>query len=142
MLADPSAFLEPGVTIILGEMSLGAHAYINRGTFIDCRGRVEIGARTLIGSNVTILTATHPVMESYPRAGPVDFEPVVIGANAWIGAASTILPGVIIEDGAVVAAGSLVRGHLEADTLYAGVPARPKKQLTSGQSARAGDQLN
>lgn len=71
-------------------------------------------------------------MAGYPRAGAVEFAEVIIESDVWIGAASTILPGAIIRRGSVVAAGSIVRGELQPDRMYAGVPAREKRQLPHG----------
>ncbi|MBC8076121.1 MAG: hypothetical protein H7Y32_08620 [Chloroflexales bacterium] len=55
--------------------------------------------------------------------------PVVIGRNVWVGAKATILQGVTIGDGAVVAAGAVVTRDVAAYTLVAGVPARPIRAL-------------
>ena len=51
--------------------------------------------------------------------------PVVIGADAWIGASATILLGVHVGEGAVVGAASLVRDDVPAMAVVAGIPARP-----------------
>ena len=55
--------------------------------------------------------------------------PIVIGDDVWIGGHSTILPGVVIGDGAVIAAGSVVTENVEPLTLVAGNPARLKKRI-------------
>ncbi|AJQ95193.1 acetyltransferase (isoleucine patch superfamily) [Gynuella sunshinyii YC6258] len=57
--------------------------------------------------------------------------PINIGNNVWIGANAVILPGVCIEDNAVVAAGAVVTQDVSAGTLVAGVPAIMKKALIS-----------
>lgn len=124
-----SAFFEAGIRFVPGHLEIGEHSYVNRGSLLDSRGGISIGNRTLIGPCVNILTATHPIMAGYPRAGPVEFEKVIIESDVWIGAASTILPGAILRRGSVVAAGSVVRGELQPNRLYAGVPAREKRQL-------------
>lgn len=129
MTVHAAAFVESQVTIVPGALTLGADCYVNRGCLLDCRGGVAVGDRTLIAPRVMILTATHPIMPGYPRAGPVTYAPVTIGADCWIGAAAIILPGVTIGAGAVVAAGSLVRESLAPDTLYAGTPARKIRDL-------------
>lgn len=49
--------------------------------------------------------------------------------SCWIGANSTILPGTVIEKGCVIAAGSVVKGLLKSNRLYAGVPAKEIRQL-------------
>jgi acetyltransferase-like isoleucine patch superfamily enzyme len=55
--------------------------------------------------------------------------PTIIGRNAWVGVNVTILPGVTIGEGAIVAAGSVVTHDIPAWTLAAGVPAKIKKEL-------------
>ena len=55
--------------------------------------------------------------------------PIVAHDGCWIGANSTILPGTVIEKGCVIAAGSVVKGLLKSNRLYAGVPAKEIRQL-------------
>lgn len=80
--------------------------------------RIRIGANSLIGYNTTILC--HEFLVDEIRLGDVD-----IGRNVMIGANCTILPGVRIGDGAVVAAGSLVNRDVPPGERWGGVPARP-----------------
>ena len=54
--------------------------------------------------------------------------PVVIGKNVWIGANSTILPGVTIHDGAIIAAGAVVTKDVPENMIVGGVPARVIKK--------------
>ena len=54
---------------------------------------------------------------------------IVVHDGCWIGANSTILPGIVIEIGCVIAAGSVVKGLLKSIRLYAGVPAKEIRQL-------------
>lgn len=133
-----TAFIEAGVSFVAGHLDLGSDCYINTGCLLDARGGIAIGARTLLGPRVAILTATHAVSDGYPRAAPATFSPVRIGPNSWIGAAATILPGTIIGQGCVVAAGSLVRGTLDGDALYAGVPAIKKRDLPRNEYSGIG----
>ena len=126
---DPTAFVEAGTTIIPGTLELGAHSYINRNCFIDAAAGVVIGAGTLLGPGVKVLTTTHAIQAGYPRAGPTLHQPVRIGRGVWIGATACILPGTVIGDGCVVGAAALVRGELFADGLYLGVPATRSRDL-------------
>ncbi|WP_376715052.1 DapH/DapD/GlmU-related protein [Janibacter limosus] len=50
--------------------------------------------------------------------------PIVIGRKVWIGANATILKGVTIGDGAIVAAGAVVTKDVPADSIVVGAPAR------------------
>jgi acetyltransferase-like isoleucine patch superfamily enzyme len=55
--------------------------------------------------------------------------PTVIGRNVWVGVNATILPGISIGEGAIVAAGAVVTQNVPPRTLVAGVPAKVVKQL-------------
>jgi len=55
--------------------------------------------------------------------------PTVIGRNAWVGVNVTILPGITVGEGAIIAAGAVVTKDIPPRTLAAGVPARIIKQL-------------
>lgn len=78
---------------------------------------ITIGDNSLLGYNSTILC--HEFLIHEYRTGEV-----VVGRDVMIGANSTILPGVVIGDGAVVAAGSLVNRDVPPGAMVAGVPAR------------------
>jgi acetyltransferase-like isoleucine patch superfamily enzyme len=119
----------PGTSIVLGSLRAGPGVFVNRDCLLEASAGIDIGQGTAIGPNVTILTLTHDISGGYPRAGKLRAEPVSIGREVWIGASATILPGAMIGDGCVIAAGALVRGQLARDGLYAGVPARRIRDL-------------
>lgn len=90
---------------------------------------VRIGDRVLIGPNVSIYTACHP-LDAAERGTFVEWaEPVTIGNDVWIGGSATILPGVTIGDGAIVGAGSVVTRDVPAGAVVGGNPARVIKKL-------------
>jgi acetyltransferase-like isoleucine patch superfamily enzyme len=101
---------------------IGARTWINRGSCLDLRGGLEIGADVSISPNVMILTAGHDLHD--PRFKYVP-QRVVIHDHVWIGSRATIMPGVTIGRGAVVAAGAIVTRDVEPLTVVGGVPARP-----------------
>ena len=78
---------------------------------------IEIGDNSIIGYNATILA--HEYLIDKLRTGKV-----VIGRNVLLGANSTVLAGVVIGDGAIISAGSLVNSDVPAGAFVGGVPAR------------------
>ncbi len=116
-------YTDPGAELVIGD-----DVFVNFGTTISASSRIEIGARTMIANQVTILDNDyHGVVERHRPPAPA---PIKIGADVWICLKATILKGVTIGDGAVIAAGSVVTRDVPAHTLVGGVPARPLRQLT------------
>lgn len=111
------------------DIHIGPEAILNHGVHIENTGRVEIGARTGLGVQTTIVTSNHELGTSDMRHGRWFREPVTIGTGCWIGARALILPGVSIGDGCLIAAGAVVRGVCEPNGVYVGVPARRIRDL-------------
>ncbi|KMY51793.1 acyltransferase [Peribacillus loiseleuriae] len=86
---------------------------------LDCMfpEKITVGRNTVIGYNTTILAHEYLIKEY--RLGEV-----VIGNEVLIGANSTILPGVVIGDGAIVSAGTLVHKDVPAGAFVGGNPMR------------------
>jgi acetyltransferase-like isoleucine patch superfamily enzyme len=104
-----------------GNLSIGDYSMINRDCVLDSRGGLQIGSRVNISPYVQIYTAEHD-------ANSCDFAesraPVTIGDYAWISTRSTILPGVTLGEGAIVAAGAVVTKDVPAYAIVGGVPAK------------------
>lgn len=147
MLKDQLAQLGTNVSvgdeIIIGfgdNIYIGNNVSINyRCTLID-NNTITIGNDVLIAPGVQMNTASHPVAleeRLTPNWVPGSSEyrwrtyalPIRIGNGCWIGANATILGGVTIGDGAVVAAGAVVTRDVPARTLVGGVPAKVIKTL-------------
>ena len=96
-------------------------------TMLDL-AEIRIGDNCLIGPDVGIYTAGHRIQPE-GRIADVYAQPVTIGNDVWIGGHSTILPGVTIGDGAVVAAGSVVTKDVPPRSLVAGNPVVFKKSI-------------
>ncbi|KAK7191818.1 acetyltransferase, CysE/LacA/LpxA/NodL family [Paraphaeosphaeria sporulosa] len=115
----------------------GIHITVGRDSFIGpnfmvldtCK--VSIGARVLIGPNVSLYTATHPVDPAIRQGiiGPEMGKEIHIGDDCWIGGGAYILPGVNIGRGVTVGAGSVVTKSVDPFTVVAGNPARVIKRL-------------
>jgi len=120
-------------------VTIADDAVLNNQIYIDASDKVSIGARTGIASRCRILTATHQIGDHHQRMGEMTSRPVTIGAGVWIGADTTVLPGVTIDDGVVIGAGSLVTEDCESDAIYVGRPARLLRRLAvdSGEVAPA-----
>lgn len=104
------------------KVELGRGTVINFGTLIDGRRyRVRTGANVSIGPEAAILTLGHdPRSPDFADRGG----DVVIGDRVWIAYRATVLPGVTIGEGAVVAAGAVVSEDVDAYAIVAGNPAR------------------
>jgi acetyltransferase-like isoleucine patch superfamily enzyme len=103
-------------------VSIGANSRINRDCMIDVRGGVTIGDNVSISPQVAISTAAHSALDPGFR---VEIRPVVIEDNVWVGMRATILGGVTLGRGSVVAAGAMVTKDVPPLTIVAGVPAKP-----------------
>ena len=108
----------------------GRHVHFGDGVYanfnLTCVDDADIfvGSHTMIGPNVTICTASHPLSPALREKALQYNRPVRIGENVWIGAGVTILPGVTIGDRSVIGAGSLVLRDVPSDVVVAGSPAR------------------
>jgi maltose O-acetyltransferase len=91
--------------------------------------QISIGDDTLLGPNVQIYTATHPINWKERASGLEFAKPVVIGRNVWIGGSAVICPGVRIGDRTVIGAGSVVTKDIPADVVAVGNPCRVIRQL-------------
>lgn len=112
---------------MIGPITIGAGCSFNRDAYI--RANVHIGDNVNIGAFSRLVTDTHQIAGPQRRAGQWSFPDIRIGNGVFIGVSCTILGGVTIGDGAVVAAGSLVNRDVPAHTIVGGVPARPIKTL-------------
>jgi len=124
----------PRVFIGSGPLVIGDGVAINRECFLDATGGIWIGDNSRLGPRVTVITVSHTVggtEATRTRRTKEDevISGVRIGDNVWIGAGSTLLPGVSIGNGSVVAAGSVVNRDCPPNGLYAGVPAKRIRDL-------------
>lgn len=105
------------------EIRVGRNVFVNQNcTFYDLGG-LDIADDVMIGPNVSILTAGHPLDPSERRAATIG-KPIVIERNVWIAAGATILGGITVGENSVVAAGSVVTRDVPPNTLVGGNPAR------------------
>lgn len=103
---------------------MGAGVYANCNLTLVDDTAIFIGDHTMIGPNVTIATAAHPILPSIRKKGIQYNVPVHIGKNCWFGAGVVVLPGVTIGDNTVVGAGSVVTKDLPANVVAVGDPCK------------------
>ncbi len=97
-------------------------------TILDIR-EVTIGDNVMIGPNTLITTVNHPLDSIGRRKHLGIAKPVKICDDVWIGGNCTILPGITIGEGSVVAAGAVVTRDVPAHTVVGGVPAKVIKEI-------------
>jgi maltose O-acetyltransferase len=112
-------------------LTVGQHSFVNYGCFLDLGAPVTIGENCQVGYQVMFATCSHEVGALPARAGAPTTSPIIVGDGVWIGARATILPGVKIGDGCVIAAGAVVIRDCAPNSIYAGVPALPVRDLAS-----------
>lgn len=103
---------------------MGKNVYANFNLTLVDDGEIYIGDYTMIGPNVTIATAGHPVLPELRQEAYQFNIPVHIGKNVWIGAGVIILPGVTVGDNTVIGAGSVVTKDVSSDVVAVGNPCR------------------
>lgn len=108
---------------------LGKNVYANFNLTLVDDAHIYIGDRTMIGPNVVIATASHPI-DAELRARCTQFNlDVHIGKNVWIGAGAVVLPGVTIGDNAVIGAGSIVNKDIPANVVAVGNPCKVLREV-------------
>lgn len=123
---QPPFYCDYGTNLCIGD-----NVFFNFNCVVLDVMRVEVGSRTLIGPNVQIYTATHPMNHLERAAGLEYARPVTIGQDVWIGGSAVICPGVTIGDRSVIGAGSVVTKDIPPDVFAAGNPGRVIRELTS-----------
>src|SRR6201987_3165472 len=128
---DSFLLIPPFYTAGGNEIRVGRNVFINQNcTFYDLGG-LDIGDDVMIGPNVSLITAGHPLEPSQRRAVTIG-KPIVIERNVWIAAGATIIGGVTVGENAVVAAGSVVTRDVPPNTLVGGNPARVIRSIGDG----------
>jgi len=117
---DTSIFMNCSFDCARG-FSIGKNSVINAKCRIDPRGLVEIGSNVTISEEVILLTMDH---DGDILGKPKLQKKIEIEDYVWIATRATILPGVKIGRGAVIAAGSVVTKNVDPFAIVAGIPAK------------------
>lgn len=113
-----------------GVLMIGDNTWIGHETLIICTAKVQIGANVDIAPRCYIGTGTHEINMQTPNiAGPGLSLPIKIGDGVWLCTHSIILPGAIIGDRSVIAAGAVVKGEVAPLEIWGGIPAKKVRKL-------------
>lgn len=109
-----------------GTIKIGNNCSLNPYCIVYGHGDVMIGNDTLVASGTKIVSSNHKYINAsiLIRNQGIETKGISIGNDVWIGSNCVILDGAIISDGVVVAANSIVRGHLESYSVYGGSPVK------------------
>lgn len=136
LLENMMGELNEGVTVLspvyfdYGSLTmLGAGTFVNHGCYFMDGGGITIGQNCFIGPFTGFYTATHPTDYARRNQGLEWAKPIRVGDNCWFGANCSVMPGVTIGNGCVIAAGSVVTKDIPDNSIAAGVPAVVKKKI-------------
>ncbi|MFQ0976877.1 sugar O-acetyltransferase [Vibrio campbellii] len=125
-----NCYIEPPLRANWGcHTYLGDNVYANFNLTLVDDTYIYIGNSVMIGPNVTIATAGHPIDPDLRRDVAQFNIPVRIGDNVWIGANSVVLPGVTIGENSVIGAGSIVTKDIPANVVAVGNPCRVLREV-------------
>ena len=127
----PNCYIEPPFHANFGghHVHFGANIYANFNLTLVDDTHIYVGDHTMIGPNVTLATAGHPINAAL-RAQNYQYNmPVHIGRNCWLGAGVIVLPGITIGDNVVIGAGSVVTKDLPDNVVAVGDPCRVMREV-------------
>jgi putative colanic acid biosynthesis acetyltransferase WcaF len=104
------------------QITVGRGTSIGRNCLLDARGGITFGRNVNVSSFSLFVTGTHDVRD--PEFAD-HYGPISVGDRAWIATRATVLGGVTIGEGAIVAAGAVVTRDVAPFTMVGGIPARP-----------------
>ena len=125
------ALFPPFYTDCGKNINVGKNVFINSGCRFQDQGGITIGDGALIGHNAVLATLNHDIDPK--KRSNMHPAPITIGKDVWIGANATIVPGVEIGDGAIIAAGAVVTQNVPPNVIAGGVPAKVLKKIEANQ---------
>ena len=133
MLAEvgENCYIEPPFHSNWGgkNVHLGKNVYFNFNATLVDDTHIYIGDCTMLGPNVVIATAGHPILPELREKALQYNLPVHIGKNCWLGAGVIVLPGVTIGDNTVIGAGSVVTKDIPANVVAVGNPCKVLREI-------------
>jgi galactoside O-acetyltransferase len=133
MLAEvgENCYIEPPFHSNWGgkHVHLGKNVYFNFNATLVDDTHIYIGDCTMLGPNVVIATAGHPILPELREKALQYNLPIHIGKNCWLGAGVIVLPGVTIGDNTVIGAGSVVTKDIPANVVAVGNPCKVLREI-------------
>ncbi len=125
-------YIEPPFHANFGghHVHLGNYVYANFNLTCVDDTHIYIGDNTMIGPNVTLATAGHPILPRLREKGYQFNLPIHIGKNCWLGAGAIVLPGVNIGDNSVIGAGSIVTKDIPSNVVAYGSPCKVVREIS------------
>ena len=126
-----NCYIEPPLHSNWGgrHVHFGKNVYANFNLTLVDATHIYIGDYTMLGPNVIIATAGHPILPELREKAYQYNLPVHIGRNCWLGAGVVVLPGVTIGDNTVIGAGSIVTKDIPANVVAVGNPCRVMRPI-------------
>ena len=125
------SYIEPPLHANFGgkHVHFGKNVYANFNLTMVDDTHIYVGDNTMIGPNVTIATAGHPIDPALRDVQAQFNMEVHIGRNVWLGGGCVLLPGVSIGDNTVIGAGSIVTKDIPANVVAYGNPCRVIREI-------------
>ncbi len=120
----PPIYFDYGINTYIGK-----NFYANTNLVILDVSKIKIGNNVMLGPNVAIYAATHPLDKDLREQGLEFGKEIIIGDDVWIGGNSVINPGVVIGDNVVIGAGSVVTKDIPSNVVAYGNPCKIQKKL-------------
>lgn len=117
-------------------LRLGNNSNIGAYSYIGCSGFIEIGNNVMMGPRVNLMAENHNFSETYipMKVQGVTREFIKIEDDCWLGVGSTVLAGITVGKGSIVAAGAVVSKDVPPYSIVGGVPAKIiKSRISEGQ---------
>ncbi|MBO5199867.1 MAG: sugar O-acetyltransferase [Clostridia bacterium] len=126
-----NCYIEPPLHSNWGgrHVHFGKNVYANFNLTLVDDTHIYVGDYTMMGPNVVLATAGHPILPELREENCQYNFPVHIGRNCWLGAGVIVLPGVTIGDNTVIGAGSVVTRDIPANVVAVGNPCRVMRPI-------------